>query len=102
MPLTIEFLVCFLAATALAFILTSALIAEHEDVMRSMEARHDISKAKNAARTIESWLNNGRITTLDFTEENITFRIEERLIISHEEELIEVEGVFVNEKSEPV
>jgi hypothetical protein len=102
MPITIEFLVSFAASLALVFILSAALTAQHDEILDSMKNRKEIAKAKQVAREIETWLNNGRISKLDYGSENITFRIEERLIISHNEKFIEVEGVFVNDRSEPV
>lgn len=102
MPVTIEFLVSFAATIALVFILSAALTAQHDEVLDSMKNRQEISKAKDAARAVETWLNNGRISKLDFQKENITFRIEERLIIAYNDKFIEVEGVFVNDKAEPI
>lgn len=102
MPATIELLASFAGAAALVFILSAALIAQHDGILDSIEKRHEISKARQAARVVESWLNNGRIGKLDFGDENVTFRVEERLIMAYKGKLIEVEGVFVDDRSEPV
>ena len=102
MPVTIEFLVSFLAAISLVFILSSALMEQHGEIMESMKKRHEISRVKGVARDIESWLNNGRIISSEFGGGNLTFRIEERLIVSYGDKVIEAEGVFVNDLSEPV
>jgi hypothetical protein len=102
MPVTLEFLSSFAATLALVFILAAALAAQHDEITESMKSRREISKAALAAREVESWLNNGRISGLDFTDENLSVRIEKRLIVAYNGKFIEVEGVFVNDRAEPV
>jgi hypothetical protein len=102
MSLSVEFLLSFAATLALVFILVSALEAQHSSILASMENQVQIAKAKKAARTVESWLNNGRMTELDFTNENLSFRIEERFIVDYNSRVIEVEGVFRDDPAEPV
>ena len=101
MSVTIEFLISFTATLSLVFILASALSAQHAEVKESMEKRAEIAGVKSAARTIETWLNNGKMTNLELGD-NISFRIERRLIVASRDKYIEVEGVFENERSEPV
>ena len=58
---------------------------------------------KKAARTVEVWINDRMAADLDFYEENISFRIENgRFLVRHMGEIIEVEGVFEYDKTEPV
>ena len=101
MSVTIEFLVSFTATLSLVFILASALALEHAGVKESMEKRAEIARVRSAARTIETWLNNGKMTNLELGG-NLSFRIENRLIVASRDKYIEVEGVFGNERSEPV
>ena len=102
MPVTLEFLSSFAATIALISILAAALAVQQGEISESMKNRQEIAKATLAAREVESWLNNGRIGALDFTGRNMSVRIEERLIVACGEKFIEVEGVFVNDRAEPV
>lgn len=102
MPATIEFLISFAATLALVFILASALSAQHAKIIQSMKGQHEISKAKKAARAVETWLNNGKGIGMDFKEENISFRLEERFLVDFNRKTIEVEGVFIDDEAEPV
>lgn len=102
MPVTIEFLVSFAATLGLIFILASALSAQHAKIVQSISQQQEISKAKKAARAVETWLNNGKVMPLDFRDENISFRLEERFLVDYDEKTIEVEGVFIDDEAEPV
>jgi len=100
---TAEFLFVFTATIILISVLASALIAQHEKAKETVVDFQRISNVKKAARTVEVWLNDRMITDLDFQEENISFRIEDdRFLVRHKGEIIEIEGVFEYDGTEPV
>ncbi len=100
---TVEFLMIFTATLLMVSLLSSALIAQHERVKETAEDLQRINAVKKAARTVEAWLNSGMVTDLDFYDEDIRFRVEgDRFLVMHDGKVIEVEGVFSHEDTEPL
>ena len=103
MGVTIELLIIFAATLAVISVLSSALIVQKDKVQDSLEDYSKVRKVRDAARTVEIWMNNGMMSSLDFYDENISFRIEGgRFFARYEGKVIEVEGVFLHEDSEPI
>lgn len=99
--LTIEFLVIFL----LTFALMSAIC--HEALSGAgwdgFEAAKKTNRAEAAARAIESMLNCGTAMRFDFQGEGVRYSIREgRFNAEYKGKIIEVNGVYENDRSEPL
>ncbi|MBU0526901.1 MAG: hypothetical protein ABH983_06040 [Candidatus Micrarchaeota archaeon] len=101
--ISLEFLLMFSISLVLFSTLASVLIVEQEKLQDAHADLQKITAVKQASFAASLWLNNGRIYPLDFSSENIFFRIEnDRFLVVYNMEVIEIEGVFDYEKSEPL
>lgn len=100
---TVEFLIVFAITVAVVSMLASALLAQHEVARSKINDMERINRAEAAAQAIEAWLNAGVPMAFDFSEENVTYRVEQgRFHVMHEGSVIEIDGVFANVDTEPV
>jgi len=98
--ITIEFLIGFSATVVMVYILSAALLAAHSEIQQTVFDYQKISRAKQAARIVETWLYDGRMSDLAF--EDLYFKLENSLIVDHPEGVIEIEGVFLNDNKQPI
>jgi Fe-S cluster assembly ATPase SufC len=100
---TAEFLFVFTATIAVMSILTGALIAQNEVAQERIDEIEHIQKAEAAARALEAWMNSGITMKFGFHNEDVLYRIEnDSFHVSHEGKIIEIGGVFHNDRSEPL
>lgn len=98
--ITIEFIMGVAAMVAMIYVLSTALLAVHEGIRETVADYHRISKIKQAARAIETWMYTGQTSALVFPD--LYFRVEKTLLVDHPEGTIEIEGVFLNDPREPL
>ncbi len=83
--------------------LASVLLSEQEKLQQTRADLQKITAVKRASFAASLWLNNGRIYPLDFSSENIFFRMENDLfLVFYNGEVIEIEGVFDYDEAEPL
>ena len=100
---SIEFLLLFVVTVSFVSLMANSLLDEKANIEQTKAGIDEILKTRQAARTVEIWLNAGRISNLHFRDENISFRIEDdSFLVRYEGKIIEVEGVFEDEKREPM
>ncbi len=101
--ISFEFLLIFSISLVLFSTLASVLLSEQENLEQASLDFHKINSVKKASFAVSIWLNNGRIYPLDFSSENIFFRMEnDHFLVFYNDEVIEVEGVFDYDNSEPL
>jgi len=100
---SLEFLLMFSISLVLFSILGSVLLLEQEKLQQTSVDFQKISAVKRASFTVSLWLNNGQIYPLDFSSENIFFRMEnDHFLVFHNGEIIETDGVFDYDDAEPL
>ena len=100
---TVEFLLIFAATVAVTSMFAAAILAQQEKAEGKMDDLERIHKAESAARAVEAWMNTGIDMGFNFRKENISYRIEGNAFhVTHEGNVIEVDGVFGGEDIEPL
>lgn len=100
---TVEFLLVFTATLAVMSMLAAAVLAQHEKAKGKTDDLECINSAESAARAVEAWLNTGIVMEFSFYDENVSYRIEGNSFhVTHESNVIETEGVFREDKHEPL
>ena len=98
--ITVEFLLSFSATVVMIYILSAALLTAHSEIQQTVFDHQKISRVKQAARIVETWMYDGQISELSFPD--INFKVEHSLMVDHPEGVIEIEGVFLNDNKEPI
>ncbi len=93
--ISVEFMLMFTLLIAFIYLSVSLLLHQHAAVMEKLDDVDRINKAGAAARALECWLNSGMQMEFDFRDSGISYRIEkDRLMVSHEGNIIEIGGVY--------
>ncbi|MBI5046922.1 hypothetical protein HZC07_04300 [Candidatus Micrarchaeota archaeon] len=100
---SIEFLVIFLVTLALVSFLITFLSSQKTSAQNILDSIKNIKKSEGAARAIEALYSNSIPMNFDFLEENISYRVEgNEFLVWYSGQVIEVGGVFIENKFEPV
>jgi hypothetical protein len=100
---TVEFLLIFGASLALISILAASLSAEEKAARDRGADIEMIMKAESAARAIEAMMHASADMKFDFREEGIYHSVEGGIFhASYQGKVIEIRGVFIYDKAEPV
>lgn len=99
----IEFLVVFALSLAVVSLLVGAVLLHSAKIRMKTDDLQRISQTEAAVRAIEVWLNSGIAMKFDFSEENVSYRVEQgRFRVEHEGKIIEIGGVFIENYTEPI
>jgi len=99
---TLEFLLIFGSTLALLSLLTASLMAEESLLRDRAEQLGAVSRAESAARALECMLNSGGGMEFDFRREGVYYSVEDgHLHARYDVKMIEVGGIFREDKAEP-
>jgi len=101
--LTLEAMFAFLALLALISSLGGEMMAQAHDAQERAEGVGGKMGAEAAARAVEAMLNSGADLRFDFRSEGVRYSLENgRFHVLYGDKVIEVEGVYADDDSEPL
>jgi hypothetical protein len=100
---TLEAMASFLATAAMITILSMAIIGQISKARETAYSMERISESEGMVRALETCFLSGGNQTMDFSGNRTQYRVENgRFLVPHGSQVIEAEGVFVYDATEPV
>ena len=99
--ISLEFMLVFCLNLMALSIIGASLLMQHDGAKGKADEVAEVLKAESAARAVEAWLDCGmdmrfQLKGVSYRVENGTFRM------WHDNDIIEIEGIFDGDETEPL
>lgn len=99
--ISLEFMFVFCLELIVLSTIGASLLAQHEQAQGKADDMGEVLKAESAARAVEAWLGTGMDMRFGF--DDVSYRVENGTFrMWHGGDIIEIEGVFDGDTTEPL